>query len=91
MEPCLDAACKLTVVERRQGRSSNIQASTKEVIGHLRPDAFASPGSLLGLQGVFVVCWLMNNEDYRSAFTFSLAIFTMAGSRERNITMAITT
>jgi hypothetical protein len=31
----LEAACKLAVVERRQGKNSNIQPSTKEVIGHL--------------------------------------------------------
>jgi len=52
MGPYLEAACKLAVVERSRGKSSKIQPSTKEVIGHLRPDAFASPGSLLGLQCV---------------------------------------
>ena len=35
MELCLEAACKLAVVERRQGRSSHIQPSTKEIIGPL--------------------------------------------------------
>ena len=52
MGPYLEAAGKLAVVERRQGKSSDIQPSTKEVIGHLRTDAFASTGSLLGLQCV---------------------------------------
>jgi len=52
MDPYLEAACKLAVVERRERKSSNLQPSTKEVIGHLRPDAFAPPGSLFGLQCV---------------------------------------
>jgi len=52
MGPYLEAACKLAVVERIPEKSSNIQPSTKEVIDHLGPDAFASPGSLLGLQCV---------------------------------------
>jgi hypothetical protein len=33
MEMCLEAACKLAVVERRPGRSSDIDPSTKEIIG----------------------------------------------------------
>jgi hypothetical protein len=52
MGPYLEAACKLAVGERILEKSSNIQPSTNGVIGHLRPDAFASPGSLLGLQCV---------------------------------------
>ena len=42
MDLCLEAACKLAVVERRPGRSSDIQPSTKEIIGPLRLGAFAS-------------------------------------------------
>ena len=60
MEPCLEAACKLAVVERKQGRSSDSQPSTEEVIEHLRPDAFASPGSLLGVQSILTCRWIMN-------------------------------
>jgi len=63
MEPCLEAACKLAVVERREEKSSKLQPSTEQVIGHLQPDAFASPGSLLGLQSVFVCRRRMNNES----------------------------
>jgi len=62
MELSLEPGCKLAVVVRRQGMSSAIQPSTKEVIGHLRPDAFASPGSLLGLQSVLMCRWVMSNE-----------------------------
>jgi len=62
MELSLEPACKLAVVERRQGMNSDIQPSTKEVIGQLRPDAFASPGSLLDLQSVLMCRWVMNNE-----------------------------
>jgi len=63
MELCLEPACKLAVVERRQGKSSDIQPSAKEVIGHLRPDAFASPGSLLGLGHFFACRWIINGRD----------------------------
>jgi hypothetical protein len=62
MELCLEVACKLAVVVRRHGRSSDIQPSTEKVIGPLRLDAFASPGSLLGLQSVFVCCWIMTGK-----------------------------
>ena len=62
MELCLEAARKLAVVARTEGRSSDIQPSAKEVIGHLRPDTFASPGSLLGLHSVIVCRRTMNNE-----------------------------
>ena len=62
MELCLEAACKLAVVDRRQGRSSDIQPSTKEVNVHLGPDVFASPGSLLGLNSVFLSRWIMSTE-----------------------------
>jgi hypothetical protein len=62
MELCLEAARKLAVVERKHGRSSDIQPSTEEIIGPLRLDAFASPASLLGLQSVFVCCWIMTGK-----------------------------
>jgi hypothetical protein len=62
MEPCLEAACELVVVERRQGKSSDLQPIAKEVIGQLRPDAFASPGLLLGLQNLFARRWFTNSE-----------------------------
>ncbi len=42
---CLEEACKLAVVERRAGRTSNLLPSSDEVIGPLRLGAFASPGS----------------------------------------------
>jgi len=45
MGPCLDAAYKLAVVERAAGKTSNLRTSAEEVIGRLRSDAFASPGS----------------------------------------------
>jgi len=62
MELCLEAACKLAVVERRPGRSSDIQPSTKEIIGPLRLGAFASPSSLRGLQSILVCRWIINDE-----------------------------
>jgi hypothetical protein len=45
MELYLDAAGTVTGVKSRQGKRPDIQPSDKEVIGHLRPDAFASPDS----------------------------------------------
>jgi len=40
--------------EAQAGKELRHPAKHKEVIVHLRPDAFASPGSLLGLQSGFV-------------------------------------
>ena len=60
----LEAAGKLAVVERAPGRTSKVCPSAKQVIGPLRLGAFASPGSPLGLQSVFVLTRIMNNPGY---------------------------
>jgi len=52
MELYLEAVCEPAVVARREGRSSEVQPGTPQVIGPLRLGAFASTGSLLGLKYV---------------------------------------
>ena len=63
MDLWLEAAGKLAVVERTPGRTSKVRPSTEQVIGPLRLGAFASPGSLLGLQSVFVLPRIMNHAE----------------------------
>ena len=58
---CHEEACKPAVVERRAGSGSNLWPSGEEVIGPLRLGAFASPGSPLGFQSVFVFPWIIDN------------------------------
>lgn len=81
----LEAARRLAVVARRKERSSNSLPSTEEVIGQLRADAFAFPGSLLGLQSVTVFRWRMNNEGYYDARLIGRAMnaWSRAGSALR--------
>ena len=62
MELYLDAAGTVTGGKSRQGKRPDIQPSDKEVIGHLRPDAFASPDSPLGLPSVFIWGCMVNDE-----------------------------
>ena len=61
MELCLVAARTQPVVETREGNSSDIQPSIKQVIGPLQLGAFASPGSPLGLQSLLAFSRFMNN------------------------------
>ena len=59
---CLEGAGKLTVVERRVGKTSNLWRSSEQVVGPLQSGAFsASGGSLLSLLSVFVFPLIMNN------------------------------
>jgi len=58
---CLEGAGKLTVVERRVGRTSNLWRSSEQVIEPLQSGAFTSPGSPLSLPSVFVFPRIMNN------------------------------
>ena len=51
---CLEGAGKLTVVERRVGKTSNLWQSSEQVIGPLQLGAFsASGGSPLSLPSIF--------------------------------------
>ena len=62
MELYLEAGGKVAAVKSRQGRRPDLQPSDKQVIGHLRPDAFASPDSPLGLPSVFIWGCMVNDE-----------------------------